>query len=199
MSLYIFGAGGVGRETATCARHQGVDIRAFVDDHVTDSVLGIDTIGSDAVPDGAAIVIAIADPARRSAIAESLSSRRPVWTSVIDPMTTWLDSCTIGAGSVILPRVHISVSAVIGEHVQIHYGATIGHDSIIGRASTVLPGAHVAGNVTIEPTVLIGSGAVILQGLRIGSGAVVGAGAVVTSDVAPGVTVVGVPARTFSR
>lgn len=41
----------------------------------------------------------------------------------------------------------------------------------------------------------IGSGAVIVGSVTIGPGALVGAGAVVTRDVAPGATVVGVPAR----
>ena len=41
----------------------------------------------------------------------------------------------------------------------------------------------------------IGSGALIMGGVTIGAGATVGAGAVVTYDVPPGVTVVGVPAR----
>ena len=39
------------------------------------------------------------------------------------------------------------------------------------------------------------AGAVLLPGLRIGAGATVGSGAVVTADVEPGATVVGVPAR----
>jgi UDP-2-acetamido-3-amino-2,3-dideoxy-glucuronate N-acetyltransferase len=48
---------------------------------------------------------------------------------------------------------------------------------------------------TVERGASLGSGAVILGGLRIGEGAIVGAGAVVTSDVAPGETVAGNPAR----
>jgi UDP-2-acetamido-3-amino-2,3-dideoxy-glucuronate N-acetyltransferase len=42
---------------------------------------------------------------------------------------------------------------------------------------------------------LIGSGAVILCGVTVGEGALVGAGAVVTHDVSPRATVMGVPAR----
>ena len=41
----------------------------------------------------------------------------------------------------------------------------------------------------------IGAGAVVMPGVKIGNAAVVGAGAVVTNDVAPNTTVVGVPAR----
>ena len=43
---------------------------------------------------------------------------------------------------------------------------------------------------------LVGSGARVLPGVTVGSGVTVGAGAVVTTPVADGVTVVGVPAAT---
>jgi acetyltransferase-like isoleucine patch superfamily enzyme len=45
----------------------------------------------------------------------------------------------------------------------------------------------------------IGSGATILCGVTIGEEAMIGAGAVVTRDVGPGETVVGVPARVLLR
>jgi len=50
-------------------------------------------------------------------------------------------------------------------------------------------------SIYVESHVSIGSGAVILPGISIGRGATVGAGAVVVCAVAPGATVVGVPAR----
>jgi acetyltransferase-like isoleucine patch superfamily enzyme len=43
--------------------------------------------------------------------------------------------------------------------------------------------------------VYIGAGATILPGVRIGKAAIVGAGAVVTRDVDPATTVVGIPAK----
>lgn len=49
--------------------------------------------------------------------------------------------------------------------------------------------------VTIDDDVWIGIGAIILKGVHIGKGARIGAGAVVTTDVAPGIEVVGNPAR----
>ena len=52
-----------------------------------------------------------------------------------------------------------------------------------------------SGGVRIEDGCLIGTGATILQYLHIGEGATVGSGAVVTKNVEPGVTVVGIPAK----
>ncbi len=49
--------------------------------------------------------------------------------------------------------------------------------------------------VRIGDRVWIGTGAIVLKGVTIGDGAVVAAGAVVTSDVAPGAIVAGLPAR----
>ena len=52
---------------------------------------------------------------------------------------------------------------------------------------------------TIEDDARIGPGACLLPGVVIGRAATVAAGAVVTKDVEPGATVVGVPAREAQR
>ena len=49
--------------------------------------------------------------------------------------------------------------------------------------------------VDIGDDVYIGAGATILPGVRIGNAAIVGAGAVVTRDVDPATTVIGIPAK----
>ena len=48
---------------------------------------------------------------------------------------------------------------------------------------------------TLEDGVIVGSGAQILGPITVGAGARIGANAVVLKDVAPGVTMVGIPAR----
>lgn len=75
---------------------------------------------------------------------------------------------------------------------------TVGHEAQIGRRRLIVLGVNISGGVALEDGVLIGTGSQVLQYLRVGKGATVGAGAVVTSDVAPGTSVVGAPARPFS-
>lgn len=53
--------------------------------------------------------------------------------------------------------------------------------------------------VVLESDAYVGAGAILLPGVKVGRGAVIGAGAVVTSDVAAGDVVAGVPARSIGR
>ena len=53
--------------------------------------------------------------------------------------------------------------------------------------------------IIVQEDAFIGARAIVLSGVTIGRGAVVGAGAVVAKDVAPGVVVVGNPARDIRR
>jgi UDP-2-acetamido-3-amino-2,3-dideoxy-glucuronate N-acetyltransferase len=123
---------------------------------------------------------------------------------------TNLYGCRIGDRTRIGPFVEIQRGAVVGadckiqSHTFICDGVTIEDDVFVGHGVMFVNDKRprVTGDWELLPTVVergasIGSGAVILGGLRIGAGALVGAGAVVTSDVARGETVAGVPARTM--
>jgi acetyltransferase-like isoleucine patch superfamily enzyme len=61
------------------------------------------------------------------------------------------------------------------------------------------PGASLAGLVVVGDYSFIGTGAIVLPRIKIGKNAMIGAGAVVTKDVTDYTTVVGNPAKPFSR
>ena len=79
--------------------------------------------------------------------------------------------------------------------MHVNLNSTVGHDCRIGDFVTINPLVAVSGDVTIEPMATMGTHSSVLQGLVVGASAFVGAGAVVTKDVDPGSTVVGIPAR----
>ncbi len=81
--------------------------------------------------------------------------------------------------------VVIGETAEIGDDVLIYHGVTLG--GLSGQ-----PGKR---HPTVEDHVTIGAGAQVLGPIRIGRGARIGANAVVVNAVAPGCTVVGIPAR----
>ena len=62
-------------------------------------------------------------------------------------------------------------------------------------AQSAREGTWKQANIVVHQGASLGSGAVIMGGVTIGAGAMIGAGAVVLHDVAPGETVVGIPAR----
>ena len=130
---------------------------------------------------------------------------------------TNLYGCTIGDGTRIGPFVEVQRGAEIGARCKIQShsfvcdGVSIGDEVFVGhgvlfindkypRATTADGALQTDGDWELRRTVVerratLGSGAVILAGIRIGADALVGAGAVVTSDVEPGATVAGNPAR----
>jgi serine O-acetyltransferase len=85
--------------------------------------------------------------------------------------------------------VVIGETAEIGDDVLMYHQVTLGGTSLAGGKR----------HPTIGNKVILGAGAKILGPIVVGDGARVGANAVVLSDVPPGQTVVGIPARPVDR
>jgi len=100
-----------------------------------------------------------------------------------------------GHGIVVHRQVAISSHGHIMDHVIINRGALIGHHVVIEPFVTIGPGANLCGRVVVQSGAVVGAGATVLENRIIGEGARVGAGALVTRDVSPRTTVMGIPAR----
>jgi serine O-acetyltransferase len=85
--------------------------------------------------------------------------------------------------------VVIGETAVIGSDVTLYHGVTLGGTSLHKGKR----------HPTLEDGVIVGSGAQVLGPITVGKGARIGANAVVLTDVPPGVTMVGIPARAVMR
>lgn len=106
-----------------------------------------------------------------------------------------------------LTAIDIHPGAVIGHRLFIDHGfVVIGETSVIGDDVTIYQGATLGGtnptrgiagkrHPTLGNGVIVSLHAAILGPVTVGDGAKIGASAVVTKDVPPGATMVGIPAK----
>jgi sugar O-acyltransferase (sialic acid O-acetyltransferase NeuD family) len=209
-SIAIFGASGFGREVMPLARLQWADSGeasqlVFVDDTPPVSTLNGHPVMTYAdwltLPAQSRFInIAIANSNVRQNLVERCLKDGVKFFEVRATNVVQMDNIQIDEGAILSPFVTLTSNIRIGKHFQANLYSYVAHDCVIGDYVTFAPSVKCNGNVVIEDHAYIGTGAIIKQGepgrpLVIGRGAVVGMGAVVTKSVAPGVTVIGNPAR----
>ena len=102
-------------------------------------------------------------------------------------------------------QVDINPAARIGKGIMLDHatGFVVGETAVIGDHVSILQGVTLGGTGKSEEDrhpkigdgVLIGAGAIVLGNIKVGECARIGAGSVVVKEVPPHVTVAGVPAR----
>jgi serine O-acetyltransferase len=115
----------------------------------------------------------------------------------LSTLTRWLTGIEIHPGAKIGRRFFIDhgMGVVIGETAEIGDDVTLYHGVTLGGTSWRKGKRH----PTLEDGVIVGAGAKILGPFTVGAGAKIGSNAVVTKEVPPGATVVGIPGKIVHR
>ncbi len=107
------------------------------------------------------------------------------------------DGVEIGAGSCV-DRGKFSATS-IGDGTKIDNLVQIAHNCKLGRFCVIAGHSALGGSVTLGDGVMMGGGARVKDHVTIGAGARLGGNTGVISDVAPGKTLLGVPADDFRQ
>lgn len=199
--LAILGASGHGKVVADIAEACGWEKTVFFDDSwpqvakvQTWEVLGNKEHLLEKLPQFDAAVVAIGNNAVRLEKLRLIESMAIPLATLVHPSAIISQYSSIGRGSVIMPGVVVNAFTDIEFGAILNTGCTVDHDCSIGAGVHISPGVNIAGDVKVGKGSWIGIGASIKQGIDIGKSVIVGAGAVVITDIADGVTAVGVPA-----
>src|SRR5262245_40754909 len=210
--LIVVGAGGLGSEIVWTienlnARDRPLELIGFCDDAENKKgqlFCGYPILGTpEEVDHGRAekpqFICAIGDNKRRKAMVRRLTALDWQAASVVDPSLIGAASARIGAGTYIAPGCVLSANTVLGDHVILNLGCTIGHNGIVEDFGQISPGGRVSGFTTVKVGAFLGSNAVAAPGVTIGEWATLGACSFAVTDVPDGTTAVGTPAHVVFR
>jgi sugar O-acyltransferase (sialic acid O-acetyltransferase NeuD family) len=212
MNLYIYGAGGLGREVLQLSKmtHNWKSI-SFVDDYFDTSqkiysheVITFEMLDRKIRPnknkDDFYFVIAVGEPNLRKFLYDkmiAINSLKPI--SLIHPAAVVSSNATIGEGVIINFGAFVSDSTVINNNVYLQPYSVVGHDSEIGIHSVISTFSSIGGYCSIGTGVFIGMNSAIIQNICVGDFCIVGMGSVVHKSIDKEMVVAGNPARELRR
>jgi sugar O-acyltransferase (sialic acid O-acetyltransferase NeuD family) len=204
--VLILGAGGHGRVVLDILLQAGRQhVVGFLDNNVDfhgRRVDGLPVLG--AIPDLPALaethdidgaLVAIGDNGVRRGVARELERLGIELINAVHPSATLAHNAMLGRNVVVAAGVVVCAHCQIGDSVILNTGCIVDHQTMVGEGSHICPGVRIAGRVKIEPGAFVGIGATVVPKITLGCESIIGAGSVVTEDVPPLATVVGVPAR----
>lgn len=200
--LALIGGGEHARVVADAARLAGWTVAGVFDQQPADGFdhhLGVDADiprVRAAMPD-LQFIMAFGNLARRRTLALTLGDLP--WAIIVHPAAVVSVGARLQGGVFVGAQAVVQTGAFVGPHAIINTAAVIEHDVLVGACSHVGPGSVVGGGTRIGDETHIGLNAGIRDHITIGDEVTVGMGAAVVDDVADGLTVVGVPARSVER
>jgi len=212
--LIILGAGGFSREASLLVEEinnsrPGKDewnLLGFIDEDESKwgmELRGYPVLGGWAalaeLPAEVSAICVVGEPAAKNKLVDLAGAQGRQFATLIHPQVETAGDIFIGKGVLINKGCLLTVNVRIGDHVLVNPGCGIGHDAIIEPYTNLMWRVNISGAVNVGKGCMIGTGAVVLQGKTIGEWTAVGAGAVVTKDLPPNCTAVGIPAKVISQ
>jgi UDP-perosamine 4-acetyltransferase len=211
ISVIILGAGGHAKVLITALMASSVVIAGIVDSDtalIGTKIFGIPVLGGDGLvvnefSSSETMLVnglgSVSLPVKRKQLFENFKSLGYGFVTVIHPSAVIALDVVIDEGAQVMAGAVIQTGTRIGSNCIINTRASVDHDCSIGDHSHIAPGVTLSGGVTVGACSHIGTGATVVQGVSIGAESIIGAGSVVLKDVAPRITVVGVPAKMVKR
>lgn len=119
--------------------------------------------------------------------------------TIIHPTASISKTAKIGKGTVILKNVIVMSNVFLGNHVCIHPGAIVSHDTKIGDYTFIANMASIGGYVLIRPSCFIGANSALRDRIKIGGFSIIGMGSVVIKDIPKNSVYVGNPAQFLKK
>ncbi|WP_245122170.1 acetyltransferase [Hymenobacter volaticus] len=210
--LAIFGAGGFGREVLVLVhqineRQPTWQLTGFYDDAPPSqgTLHGLPYLGTSAdLNEGTVplhVVVAVGSSQSRAAVVAQLTSPHLVFATLIHPGVACApyQNLQIGAGCIISQGCILTTDIILGQHVLLNLGCTIGHDAVLEDFCSLMPHANVGGAAHLESGVYLGTNATVINHVQVGARTIVGAGAVAVRNLPANCTAVGVPAQVIKN
>jgi len=194
---WVYGAGGHGRVLGRQMAADGVMAR-FIDDRdaVSTELPGRwEGIASSVLSLSTPVIVAVGNNRSRADLSAGLGNPILGWRS----SSAQSFSSNVHETAQLLAGCIVNDGAYLPQGVIVNSNAIVEHDVLLKEFSHVATGAVVGAGSCLDERVFVGMNATVLPGIHIGRDVIIGAGAVVTSDVAPGLTMVGVPARILEK
>jgi sugar O-acyltransferase (sialic acid O-acetyltransferase NeuD family) len=209
--LVLVAASGLAREAVSAARRPGSTsgtVLGYLDDDPAKAGAVIDGLpvlgGIDSVGDyaGADLVVCAGKGASRRAIVGRLAALGvgpDRYATLIDPSVHVPETCTVGAGTILLAGTVLTADVSVGSHVVCMPNVVLTHDDALDDYATLAAGAVLGGSVRVGEAAYMGLSASVREQRRVGAGATLGMGSVLVTDLPAGETWAGVPARVLKR
>jgi sugar O-acyltransferase (sialic acid O-acetyltransferase NeuD family) len=211
MKLFVYCAGGFGREVYDCARRQNAERKCWDAIHFIDDAPGmsadyygtklysLDAVLSKFKKDDIEISIGNGEPAIRRTLYDKVKGHGLRLATVVDPSAIIIDTAKVGEGVIVTSNCLIASLAEVGNNVALNVQAIIGHDVKLGDHTVVSSMVNVGGAVVVGESSFFGMGVQIKQGLTIGRDVIVGMGSVVYDSIADEIIALGNPARPMKK